>query len=283
MEWDEWNPDDEYEGYPRDAAIDAAKEVLAKFFAVNRDAVFYLTQLQVTFEKPVAGLTAQPIFHWITAKAVSELVESGELNDDYQKLSQERGTRVRFIFHPRLRYTRRMIENKLKLIRRFSDPAVARACGHHSEILFSRAIFQEGFRGVARNANHFQDKKWEETGHNLDFIFDRDGVSYGCEIKNRFEYITREEMRLKIRLCKFLGLRPLFILRSAPKNYIYEIRNSGGFTKIFDWHIYPYGMEKLTESIRSEFPGLPAYCVNDLPDTIMRRFVQWHSAQQPNQ
>jgi len=279
MDWDESNSHEEFEEYPRDPAVDAAKEALKKFFALHRDTVFYMTQLQVTFEKAVLGLTTQPIFHWITAKAVSELVDTGELNDDYQKLSQERGTRVRFIFHPRLRYTRRMIENKLRLIRRFSDPTVGRACGHHGEILFSRAIFQEGFRHVARNANHFQDKKWEATGHDLDFIFERDEIFYGCEIKNRFEYITREEMRLKIRLCKFLGLRPLFILRSAPKNYIYEIRNSGGFTKIFDWHIYPYGMENLTESIRSEFPGLPAYCVNDLPDTIMRRFVQWHSAQ----
>ena len=57
MEWDESDPEDDYEEYPRDPVIDDVKDVLTKFFAENQQTVFYLTQLQVTFERPVAGLT----------------------------------------------------------------------------------------------------------------------------------------------------------------------------------------------------------------------------------
>ena len=62
MEWDEWSPEDEDEEYPRDPAIDGVKDALTKFFASNQGTVFYLTQLQVTFEKPIAGFTTPSLY-----------------------------------------------------------------------------------------------------------------------------------------------------------------------------------------------------------------------------
>lgn len=268
--------DDELEEYPRDPAIDEAKPFLLEYFKTHRDDIYYLTQLQVIFEKR--------FFHWITAKAINELISYQNLQAEVRLLHEapsQKGPKVKFVFHPSLRYVKRTIERKLNLIRCFSDENVARAAGKHAESLFSRAFLLKGFKQVATNTNEYGGSTWTETGHNLDFIFERDDIVYGCEIKNRFEYIDRPEMRLKLRMCKHLGLTPLFIMRSAPKSYIYEIQQNAGFAKIYDWHIYPYGFEKLTKEIRTEFRDMPAYCVDELPDTILHAFLRWHERHIP--
>ena len=45
---------------------------------------------------------------------------------------------------------------------------------------------------------------------NLDRVFERDGIPYGAEIKNTLAYIDRGELHVKLRMCFYLGLRPLF-------------------------------------------------------------------------
>jgi len=37
---------------------------------------------------------------------------------------------------------------------------------------------------VARKVRTWNKKKWEKSGHDLDFVLERDGIAYGCEIKN---------------------------------------------------------------------------------------------------
>ena len=59
-------------------------------------------------------------------------------------------------------------------------------------------------------------------------MFERDGRAYGVEIKNTLKYIPKGELSLKIEICRTLGVRPLFIMRFAPKVYNYEIVNAGG-------------------------------------------------------
>ena len=66
-------------------------------------------------------------------------------------------------------------------------------------------------------------------------------------------------------------------MRAAPKSYIHEIwTTTGGFTKVFQTHIFPFGAESLVNDIRLEFPGLPVDCPRDLPNTILDRFVEGH-------
>ncbi len=63
------------------------------------------------------------------------------------------------------------------------------------------------------NVNSYDGKTWGATEHDLDWIFVRDGIAWGVEIKNTWAYIDRPEMYAKISLCEDLGLRPLFIMR----------------------------------------------------------------------
>ena len=266
-------PEDHAEERPRDPVVDDARVAIEEFLNEKRGDTFYLKQLQVIFERR--------FYHWITAKAVSELVAAGKWRDAFVPLHEGPGTQpttVRFIFHPKNRYTARVIRRKVSLIRRFSTQDVGRACGRQAEILFSRAILAKGFRLAGEDTRTYQNRSWSESAHDLDFVFERDGVAYGCEIKNRFEYIDRNEMRTKLAMCRHLGLTPLFIMRAAPKSYINEIWKATGFTKVFQTHIFPFGAERLVEDIRKEFDGLPVDSPRDLPNTILDRLLEAHLA-----
>jgi hypothetical protein len=62
-----------------------------------------------------------------------------------------------------------------------------------------------------RNARSYGGKEWTRTGHNLDFIFERDDVAYGVEVKNTLGYMDQEALQTKIEMCKWLGIKPVFV------------------------------------------------------------------------
>jgi hypothetical protein len=135
----------------------------------------------------------------------------------------------------------------------------------------------KGCKFIAKDAAQYNGRKWEKTNHNLDYIFELDGRAYGCEIKNRFEYISKGEMETKAEICRLLGLTPLFIVRESPKNYIHQIsQDYDGFSLIFRTRIYALGYEELVSEIKHEFYGLPVDCPDDLPGSILNRFIGWH-------
>jgi hypothetical protein len=280
VDWDELEPpDDDYEAYERDQSIDEAKQDLQRFFKnpVERKDVFYVTQLQVIFERKH--------YHWITYKAIVELVDEGLLSDDIKPLREGQvkpeSPKVRFIFHPSCRSTTRQIKRKLRLIRKFSAEDVSRATGRYAEILFSRGLMMNGFRYVGENIREYGDRKLEGKS-DLDYIVERDNRTYGCEIKNRFEYMKREVIAEKIEICRHLGILPLFIVRKAPKSYIETVRTGDppGFTLVFDTHIYSQGQRSLVDEIQREFKGtLPVDSPRDLPGSIINRFLKWHLKQ----
>ena len=117
---------------------------------------------------------------------------------------------------------------------------------------------------------------WRETNHNLDRIITRDGLVYGVEIKNTQNYISRDELRLKISICQHLGLIPLFIMRFAPKSYIYEIIQSGGFGLLFEEQIYPWGHTALLNQAR-EHLLLKVQCPRDVKEGDIQRLLNWHT------
>ncbi len=90
-------------------------------------------------------------------------------------------------------------------------------------------------------------------------------VAYGAEVKNSWDYIPRDELRLKLRMCEFLRVKPLMIMRYAAKSYIYEIGQRGGYGMIFVAHIFPMGQEKLVGDIKKEF-GMPCDAPRRIPE-----------------
>lgn len=257
---------EEYESLPRDdATAAAARELLLKdYFSRERDGVFYLKQLQVRLE---------PVFHWITQRVLGELVDERVLETDLFGL--EDGARRRFYWRRGRRYVAREIGRTLKLVLEFSSEEFGKALGYQSELLFDSALAAEGVLVRGWDVREYEGKRWVDSEHNLDRIYVRDGVAYGAELKNTLDYIPRDELDLKLRMCEFFGVRPLFIVRMAPAPYIERVRQRGGFTLVFKYQLYPFGAGGLAKRVREEL-GLPADCPRRLFDSTARRFTSWH-------
>ena len=128
---------------------------------------------------------------------------------------------------------------------------------------------------LGRKVRSHRGMEWKETKHDLDRAFERDGVAYGIEIKNTLGYIEKSELEVKLKMCRFLGLRPLFILRFAPKSYINLIREEGGFTLIFKFQLYPYGQKAFADEVRTKL-RLPTDCPARIADGTVHRILKWH-------
>lgn len=267
-EFNDYNDYYDVEEWPRDVKIDEAKESLKDFFNKNPENVFYIKQLEVMYEKQ--------FFHWITAKAIRELIEEGGLKMEEVPLAK--GTRVKFIFNPKYRYYKRAIKKAIVVIREYSHHEIAIACGEQADVLFFNALAGRGFLSHGQDIKEFKKKKWVKTNHNLDFIIEKDKIVYGCEVKNTFDYIDEEELSIKLEICDYLRLRPLFIMRYSPKSYNFKVIKSGGYAMIFEKQIYPFGQKSLVKKI-TEILGMPVDCPRAIPDGIIYRFIKWHNKQ----
>jgi hypothetical protein len=253
----------------RDAEIDNAIQRLYQFFEASPQRLFYSTQIETSLERE--------FFHWIVGRALLELGNAKEIVRISVPIV---GQQVNFYAHRKHRYVRRQLKGMLRILQRIFDPEFAQAIGHHGELMFDAALGRCGFRADAKNATTWNNKVWTQTNHNLDRIITRDGVAYGVEIKNTQNYIPRDELRIKTGLCEHLGLKPLFIMRFAPKSYIYDVYKSGGFTLVFEEQLYPWGHKSLLLAVRNQL-GLKVQCPKDVPDGHMRRFVKWHDLHLP--
>lgn len=259
---EDWSEEEEEE--PDLYSEEAQREIL-HLVAQYPERVFYSRQLEVLLEKKY--------FHWITNRAVRALVAQRQLAVEEMPLSEK--TKIKFLFKRGLRYRSRAIKRSLDIVQQYSHQELAEACGNQAEMLFLTALAERGFQCHGRDINRFQGKQWTDTNHDLDFIVARDGVTYGVEVKNRWDYIGRKELMVKLKMCDFLGLRPLLIMRALPKTYIYEINQYGGFALLFEAQVYPFGYKKLAQNIQ-EVLGLKADCPRTIPSGIIDRFVKWH-------
>jgi len=162
-----------------------------------------------------------------------------------------------------------------KLINEFSQEHITRSCGQRAEDLFRMGFQKFGFKVIGEDIKEFKGKKWKKSGHDLDFIFERDGIYYGCEVKNALGYIEKKELETKIEMCSFLGIVPLFIMRFAPKSYIEQVRREGGFCLLYKYQLYELSQIYLVERIKKEL-DLPVGCPKAIEDGTIKRFENWH-------
>lgn len=268
---DDYGDGDDYEAErPRDDKIDDAKAVLrAELFVSDPNAVYYQRQIEVRYE-------AQ-FFHWITAKALNELAAERVLSSELKTLVGN--ANIRFYWSPKNRYWKRPANAIRKAVLTFSESSMAHAIGRQGEVMFDAALPRVGLMPVApfKNVRSFNGREWTETKHDLDRVFTKDGVTYGIEIKNTLSYIEKSELDVKLRMCTYFGIRPLFIMRMAPKSYMHLIHQQGGFGLLFGKQLYPYGSDALAKQVSRDL-ALPVQCVRDVPEGHLQRFSSWHDA-----
>ena len=264
---DEYEPEYEEEEAPRrprDGKIDEAKTVLMDRYLSSGTQVFYKRQLEIWLEND--------FFHWITARALTELGEERRVGFKIEALGTHQ---AHFYFPLRHRYPRRQIRQTLGLIAEFSDPVFTRAVGRYGEMLVESGFARTGFRIMQHKVNAVDGHRWTKTNHDLDFLIRRDGIRYGVEVKNQLGYIDQTEFQIKLQMCEFFGVRPMFVTRRMPKNYMNDVYRAGGYSIVTVNQNYPLLAEDLAKRVRDTL-NLPVNVIQQFPDTALNRFEHWH-------
>ncbi len=132
-----------------------------------------------------------------------------------------------------------------------------------------------GYQIKGMEVKNYEGKIWEESGHDLDIIMEKDNIGYGVEIKNRLGYIDKDEFEIKIRICQYLGIRPVFVTRMLPKIWIEDLRKAGGFALILKYQLYPRFLSEQAKILREQL-NLPVDSPRALMDGTIQRFENWH-------
>jgi hypothetical protein len=272
-DYDDYEPEsEEVPEQPRDPVTDDAKQAIVARVAEEPGRVYYSRQLEVLHEKK--------FFHWITNRAVRELVDERVFRVEAVDLGPN--VSIKFLVPKGLRYHQRAVKKMARVVRKYSDHEFAKAMGLQAETLFLNGFALRGFVARGRDVREYRGVKWTTTNHNLDFVIERDGIAYGVEVKNTLDYIPRNELRTKVAMCDAFGITPLMIMRWAPKSYIYdEIMRAAsgsvkGFALLFEKQVYPYGWESLVAEVVNQL-GLPVHSPRAIPDGDIDRFVNWHA------
>jgi hypothetical protein len=250
---------------PPDPKEEEALSYFEEFFAVNREAVYFSRQLEVMHE--------DRWFHWITNRALGRLGEKALLKTEERQLSN--GGKIILMWHRGHRYYRRDAKRLVQLVDEYANPNIGSALGLNAELLVLEGFAKREFVTKGRNTKAFGGKEWIGTGHDLDFIFEREAIAYGVEVKNKLGYMDYKELSAKLSLCRHLGIRPLVVARMLPKAWIKEIIDAGGFALIIKWQLYPYTHRELARRVKAELQ-LPVDSPKALAEGTMARFEKWH-------
>jgi hypothetical protein len=265
VDWDdfEYEPDEERE---EDSYTVSARDTLELFFDQHRENVFFSNQLAVQNEREY--------FHWVTSRAVDDLVGLGAIMTETRPLAG--GSSIKLLWHRSHRYYKRDAKRLITLVEEYGSPNMRAAIGLHGETMVLEGFARREFVMRGRHAREFNGKKWTNSQHNLDFIFERDGQAYGVEVKNTLSYMDQAELNTKLAMCEHLQIKPVFAVRMLPKNWINDVIAAGGYAMIMRYQLYPWTHADLARRVAREL-DLPVDAPRALADGTMDRFLKWHT------
>ena len=179
-------------GSAKDPQQERARKELEVFFDKNRKEVFFCRQIEVQNE--------DTYFHCVTGRAIRDLVETGKIRMERRVLKTE--GYINLLWHQSYRYYRRRAEEVVGLVEEYAAPNICAAIGLQGEMMVLEAFARFQFLMMGKDTREFNGRKWMETEHNLDFIFERDEVVYGVEVKNALGYMDYEEFKIKVKICE---------------------------------------------------------------------------------
>lgn len=248
-----------------DPQQESARKELEDFFDKRRENVFFTRQIEILYENTY--------FHWVTGRAIQDLAESGKIR--VEKRSLKTGGEIHLLWHRNYRYYRRKAQEVVKLVEEYAAPNICAAIGMHGQMMVLEAFARCQFLMMSKDTREHGGKKWEKTDHNLDFIFGRDGLVYGIEVKNALGYMDYEEFKIKVKICDYLNIRPVFVVRMMPKTWINELWERKGFALILKYQLYPWGHKELAKRVATSL-NIPVDSPRAISDGTMERFMKWH-------
>ena len=186
---------------------------------------------------------------------------------------------------------KRRVMASARHVEKYSDVKHTRVAGRHLESLVKAQLKASQFEIVGEHSSEYAGRKWVETDHNLDFIAHKKGknLTIGVEVKNTLGIIPREEIDIKIDICKHLGIVPVFAVRWI-KPHSNCIHKQGGFSWMFKVQMFPLGYEKFVSDFSKRFSirgksgndgmsrnrfNFPVTVRTELPEKSVAIFEQW--------
>lgn len=231
--------------------------------------VFYARQLTILLESG-----EKPVFHWVTERAIETLNEAklARVWSEPMVFGQD----MKFVTHRSNRDARLATRRVKALVEAYSDRDVTESVGQQGELLAIEGVARLGARLCGRNVREHAGRVWTASNHDLDFVFELDGLAYGAEVKNTLGYPEKIDIQLKVQICKALGVSPVIIARKLPGTTIVGLHAEGGFGWLMDWQMYPAACRKLVEACKAEL-SLPMSCARCYSDGTLERFRKHHA------
>ena len=211
-------------------------------------------------------------FHWVTNRALRRLVEEGRIISEARKLAL--GSEIKLLWHRKYRFYKRAATDVFDLVNRYSTAATDGTLGLQGEHLVLAAFARAQYVLTGESVRSHRGQTWGLTDHNLDFIFEKDGVAYGVDVKNTLGHLDIEEFVTKVRLSLHLGLKPVFAVRYIPKTWADALIQAGGYAMIMGFQFYPWTHADLAKEIRQKL-GLPVDTPRRIEAGTMQRFENW--------
>lgn len=240
----------------------------SKSTSCNKDSLFYKKQIQVIFEELYP--------HDVTGKAVDELISEGFLKQEPRTFGKENNVPIIFVYRKGRRWISQEAKDRINIVEKYSDDELNNGCGKYAESLFGHLFEKHGFRIIDRDANSYRGVVWEKSSKNLDFIIEKDGCSYGVEVKNTFDYMPYDEFVEKLDMCEFLGIFPLFPVRYASPQQHAMMKEAEGLALVFRTRIFPPGNQKLVTEIWNNF-RLPVNVWFSISAPVESIFLSYHA------
>jgi len=167
------------------------------------------------------------------------------------------GAEIKLLWHRRYRWNRRGAERLVALVNEYGSPSMCEAIGLNGEQMILGGFARRQFVLRDSHTRRYGGRRWEESQQNLDFIFERDGVAYGIEVKNTLSYMDEAEFDAKIRLCEHIRVRPVFAARMLPREWMMKLIGGGGYGMILKYQLYPWTHVSLARRVAAEL-ALPS-------------------------
>ncbi len=249
--------------YEEDSKVQQAVKALREWFnEKGEDGIAYTRQLAVIHE--------DQFFHWITYHAIQYLHEEGFLMRHHRKWGPKKS--LDFYYTEQTKYRKRKEDNIFEIVRTLRDNSHSIG-GRGEEVVEMTMGRIRGMNFIGKEVKSYKDREWSKTGEDLDFIYEHNGNGIGIEVKNRLSYPDPSTVQSTIKICKYLGLKPVFIARMIPYPRQKELNKHKGFALRFKQLILPNHLKDLDESI-DNYMDLPVHTGLTLPGRSKEIFIE---------
>ncbi|MEM3713300.1 MAG: hypothetical protein QXR97_07180 [Thermoproteota archaeon] len=264
-------------------AAERIKEILAEVQVATE------RELKVRLERdPVSEKRwgIRGYFPWTVGFALQGLINRGVKKLGYRgRVRLGSGTPSAFYSLNETQYSHveKLIQEKRKLTyyvnALITEGGVAAA---HAEELFLDGMSTLNFNCLGRDVSEFRGRKVASSGSgpppNIDFVMEKNGITYGVDIKNwiKYERDTVLKVKQKVDVAIQLNLVPFIIARYVDDDTMYrEIIKRGGLVYRFWDLLIPSSFYSLAAQAR-DLLGYPVTATDVLPDLMGSEILNLH-------